>query len=170
MTSTFGRHRPRQSTAVDSKVDSGRQWTYMVPVNLWSTVVDSGRQWVDRRMVDRGSTVVDSAVDRVDRVDRVDSQGSRQNIKIDPTFAVAVNIKYIAIFAVAGGAQHSICCQHLQCFERPMVMVNIWVNILCINSLNVAPQSLKIAQNRLKSLEIARCRIFNAAALGRHST
>ena len=76
VTSTFGRHRPRQSTAVDSKVDSGRQWTLVVAVNLWSTVVDSGRQWVDRRMVDRGSTVVDSAVDRVDRVDRVDSQGS----------------------------------------------------------------------------------------------
>ena len=80
VTSTFGRHRPRQSTAVDSKVDSGRQWTRIVAVNLWSTVVDSGRQWVDRRMVDRGSTVVDSAVDRVDRVDRVDSQGSADDV------------------------------------------------------------------------------------------
>ena len=70
VTSTFGRHQPRQSTAVDSKVDSGRQWTCVVAVNLWST-------GVDRRMVDRGSTGVDSAVDRVDRVDRVDSQGSK---------------------------------------------------------------------------------------------
>ena len=76
VTSTFGRHRPRRSTVVDSEVDSGRQWTRMLAVNLWSTGVDSGRQEVDRRMVDRGSTVVDSAVDRVDRVDRVDSQGS----------------------------------------------------------------------------------------------
>ena len=81
VTSTFGRHRPRQSTAVDSKVDRGRQWTWVLPVNLWSTVVDSGRQWVDRRMVDRESTVVDSAVDRVDRVDRVDSQGSRHGVQ-----------------------------------------------------------------------------------------
>ena len=70
-----GRDSRQRSTA--KSTGRGRQWTWVLAVNLWSTVVDSGRQWVDRRMVDRGSTVVDSAVDRVDRVDRVDSQGSQ---------------------------------------------------------------------------------------------
>ena len=95
---------------------------------------------------------------------------------------VAVNVQHIAIFAWDEGAQHPICCQYLQGFDRDLLVVKnraIWALKTAQNRCENASKLPKIALNRSILLPGLRHRdtgsIFNICqhlqviGLGQHS-